>query len=473
MRVVYVSGVQTALAVLEDKLFTKALTEAQWDTKAKGLVKAWILDLPFSAALVEPSKSHTLNARLLRSALDQLDICRATARHPSYKGGPIPGFRQAHAEITHVLEVGVHKSRRGGWPMVLLWEALTPGMRKFTVFCVARHSRAAPSLPLFPIEDITASCYSQWLMYHGLSTGGRHYLAEILDWGVTLGYVPTFVPGDITAKKMRQAMALTAELKNAGRPARGGDAPMPTHVLMAILNQLKATDSQTLLRRTMILWLWFTQLRPGHFTYHSPRDQHNLLRWHQILPTCRQNERFEDSGYTVLALAVGSKTHVAGVGCFTTAVSCRCDTSTEFLSSADWAAFCPVHTFFQYVASLPAQPPDFVFTTAAGKPYPRSTLAAELRQMIRTALPDMSNKLREAVVAAISSKSIRSAAGTAMADAGASIPTLMSALGHKDFTTTQTYYNKPSTDAAAARNDLLVRSMDQAAGQLAKSAQGN
>ena len=119
-----------------------------------------------------------------------------------------------------------------------------------------------------------------------------------------------------------------AATKVTKREVRGGDAVLPPQTLVAIMANLpRATPGQKLFR-TMVLWHWFSQLRPCHFTYSAIKDHRSLLRWDQLVPTCEAHETLADAGITLIAIRTASKTNQAGINAFTTAVGCLCNTKS-------------------------------------------------------------------------------------------------------------------------------------------------
>jgi hypothetical protein len=443
------SVVQAELQRWEGDLQRQVITEGAWDKKAKRTVQAWLAKEGRAALMFEVSTSDTMAARIIRTAA-------AALKNPATR-------REALGDLAAQLQVGTFHKRPGGWPLAVLWAALTSEMRKFVVFCISRHTLADPKLPLFPLRDTSAVQFANWLLRHGLSTGGRHYLAEAVAWGTNVGYTHSFDAEQLMARQLRSVMAVRAATKVTKREVRGGDAVLPPQTLVAIMANLpRATPGQKLFR-TMVLWHWFSQLRPCHFTYSAIKDHRSLLRWDQLVPTCEAHETLADAGITLIAIRTASKTNQAGINAFTTAVGCLCNTKSANMSALAWQGMCPVHNFLDYFASM-LEPPksDFVFAFEDGAPYPRSLFDKELKQALREALPHLKGEWLESALKSLSPKSFRSGAGTEMANNGASRSQIMSALGHKSFNTSQQFYVKPSAEQSAARNRLLTGSIDKA-----------
>ena len=284
--------VQAELQRWEGELQRQVITEGAWDKKAKRTVQAWLAKEGRAALMFKVSTSDTMAARIIWTAA-------AALKNPATR-------REALGDLAAQLQVGTFHKRPGGWPLAVLWAALTSEMRKFVVFCISRHTPADPKLPLFPLRDTSAVQFANWLLRHGLSTGGRHYLAEAVAWGTNVGYTHSFDAEQLMARQLRSVMAVRAATKVTKREVRGGDAVLPPQTLVAIMANLpRATPGQKLFR-TMVLWHWFSQLRPCHFTYSAIKDHRSLLRWDQLVPTCEAHETLEDAGITLIAIRTAS-----------------------------------------------------------------------------------------------------------------------------------------------------------------------
>ena len=213
---------------------------------------------------------------------------------------------------------------------------------------------------------------------------------------------------------------------------RGGDIPMrPWHLrrLALVYDSSSWFDKMML---SMLSLLWFTALRPGHFSPQSvtPKGLKHMLEWSHGRPyrtTCNGATRDALHIY-VPSNKTAQKNEQAA---WSTAVCCICtDIDAGSKDRQALRRVCPTHALQRWRRVAPLS--TFVFTRPGGQFFLRESFNRELRRGLRLALSYLDEAALDTIIAQISAKSFRSGAATVIVTAGNAYFVAADFLGHSD-----------------------------------------
>ena len=336
--------------------------------------------------------------------------------------------------------------RNATYPLLFSWGSMDANLRKYVVYCFVHHRRDRPTLPLLPCSRLQFIDYMEWLPHNGISAGWtslRHYAGRLITWSKVCGF-GGIVDGDPTGYDVWQ-QNFSANVAVVKRP-RGGDIPMrPWHLrrLAQVYDSSSWFDKMML---SMLSLLWFTALRPGHFSPQSvtPKGLKHMLEWSHGRPY-----RTKCNGATRDALHIyvpSNKTAQKNEqAAWSTAVCCIC-TGIDAGSKERQALrrVCPTHALQRWRRVAPLS--TFVFTRPGGQFFLRESFNRELRRGLRLALSYLDEAALDTIIAQISAKSFRSGAATVIVTAGNADFVAADFLGHSDPRITKKYYHKAGDD---------------------------
>lgn len=336
--------------------------------------------------------------------------------------------------------------RNATYPLLFSWAAMDTNLRKYVVYCFVHHQRDRPTLPLLPCSRLQFIDYLEWLPHNGINVGWssiRHYAGRLITWSKVCGF-GGIVGDDPTGYDVWQ-QNFAANVQVARRP-RGGDIPLrPWHLrrLAAVYNGSGWFDKMML---SVLSLLWFTALRPGHFSPKSdtPEGFKHMLQWAHGRPyqtVCNGSSR--DALHIVVPSTKSAQKNEQSA--WTTAVCCICESAD---ADADerraLCRVCPTHSLDRWRRVAPKT--DYVFSLPDGKPFLRHAFNKELRRGLRLALSYLDSDALETIVSQISAKSFRSGAATVIVTAGNADFIAADFLGHSDPKITKQYYHKAGDD---------------------------
>eukprot|EP01043_Picozoa_sp_COSAG02_P012527 COSAG02_NODE_483_length_21396_cov_20.544801_17_plen_466_part_00 len=383
-----------------------------------------LLEVNFSAA------SPNLHLRFLFEALDSRSLV---------------WFRRA-------LQFG---DRHATFPILFDWELFSSELKKYAVFSLLHFFKSGPqaSLSLVPCDILKMVDYIEWLPTAGLNVGWtsiRHYAS----WLQTLSLVCGF--GNIKDQDKAGYNLWKDNFKSniqVVRNPRGGDLPLKPWQLRHMLRAFGSDSNFDVLMRAVMSLMWFTALRPGHFSpdSHKSNDMKHLLEWAFIIP---YSASALGSSRTVMHFTIPSakQNQKESAQDWSTATACICANFNDECSAsemADLTALCPVCALERWRrrrALLGSGPPgysQFVFVDPrSGLPILRSRFNQILRDALELALDHLPEEERREVIKMISAKSWRSGAGTQIVTEGNAGFVAAAFLAHGQVDITQKYYHK-------------------------------
>lgn len=333
--------------------------------------------------------------------------------------------------------------RHMSYPLLYSWDSLDTYLRKYVVYCFCTHRFDRPTLPLLPCSRLQFIDYLEWLPSNGISAGWesiRHYAGALLTWSRICGH-GGIVAGDPEGYEVWQ-QNFSANVQIFKAP-RGGDIPLrPWHLRRLVLAYPSDSPFDRMMRATFSQ-LWFTALRPGHFSPQSTSAEHtkHLMEWAHIRPyTATANGSSRRTNHIWVPSDKANQAQQSSS--WTTATCCICQgADADAEARRALRLLCPTCSLEHWRRAAPASSP-YVCCLPDGRPFLRQAFNAEMRRGLRIALDYLDEREREAIVKQLSLKSIRSGAATAVVTAGNAGLIAADFLHHGDPKITQKYYHK-------------------------------
>lgn len=344
-----------------------------------------------------------------------------------------------------------HGDHHASFPLLFDWDKLSSELRKYVVFVFIRfyRARSGHTLRLLPCSLLRCVDFVEWLPSAGLNSGWesiRHYLGQLQAFSMVCGFGNIRELDEPGFKIWKDNFKANIQVSRA---PRGGDIPLQPWMLRSLAKVFAANTPYDLFMKANIALMWFTALRPGHFSPESllPEHMKHLLEW-QFLD--KYMAKGLGSSRPTLHLEIPSSKNNQSTRAtpWSTATACICasyDCSPE--EYEDLTALCPVCALERYRSCVPSFPgtefSNLVFLDpASGKPMLRNKFTRCLREAINLGLSHLPLETREYVVRQLAPKSWRSGAGTALVTAGNAGFIAAAFLHHESPDITQKYYHK-------------------------------
>ena len=209
--------------------------------------------------------------------------------------------------------------------------------------------------------------------------------------------------------------------------------------------------------------MWFSALRPGHFSPQSSSSDHckHLLKWANVVTYQELGGVFPRPAahFSIPSAKTRQKQRNAD---WSTATCCICEgapgTKAEHILLQ---RLCPICSLERWRKVAPASC-DYVICKPNGSLWLRDAFNKELRRGLRQALflDGMPPDFIEQVIAKLASKSWRSGAATVIVTAGTAPMIAADFLGHTDPKIIQSYYNKAGNSQRLALAQPLATALD-------------
>ena len=349
------------------------------------------------------------------------------------------------------------------YPLLYSWAGLSSNLRKYAIYCFLHHSFERPSLPLLPCSRVRLIDFLEWLPHNGVTAGWtsiRHFYASVRTWSIVCGHgdiVGIDKPGfDVWQKNFEANTVITTA-------PRGGDFPLRPYMLRGLANVYTESSPWHKLTLTVASLMWFSALRPGHFSPQSNAegDCKHLLQWANVIT-------YDELGGELplpaahFSIPSGKTRQKQRNADWSTATCCICEGASG--SKAERLVLhrlCPICSLERWRKVAPPSS-KFVICKPNGSLWLRDAFNKELRRGLRQALfhDGMPPDFIEQVIAKLASKSWRSGAATVIVTAGTAPMIAADFLGHGDPKITQTYYNKAGDTQRLALARPLAAALD-------------
>ena len=404
---------------------------ANWSRKLENKVKLLIQEsVPlFSADLLHPNfDGDSLHIRFLREAFRTQDI----------------------AWFARATQQG---RRFASFPLLYDWNDLSSELRKYVCFCFLRFFQGkSHSLALLPCSTLKLIDFLSWLPQAGLNVGWtsiRHYASQLQTFSQVCGYGNIRDADEIGFRLWKDNFKANIRII---RSARGGDLPLKPWLLRFLGHVFSSGSPFDLLMLAVVSNMWFTALRPGHFSPESLSSNHckHMLEWGFLHP-------YKVGNTTVMRLDVPSAKNAQKEG-----AAGYSDCTPE--EHAELTRLCPTCSIFRWHQVYPAAKVrgkhDFVFVDpASGLPILRSRFNQILRDALAQAFAHLPEEELEQVLKMFSAKSWRSGAGTVLVTEGSSGLVAAAFLAHGCPDITQKYYHKGGDLERLQQGAILAASL--------------
>ena len=419
-----------------------SLYAASWSRKLENKLKALIEEVVprFSSDLLRLNyESDSLHMRFLREAFRTQDT----------------------SWFARASQLG---SRCASFPLLFDWADFSPELRKYVCFCFMRFFQGrSQSLALLPCSTLQLIDFLSWLPSAGLNVGWtsiRHYASQVQTFSQVCGF------GSIREEDERGFQLWKDNFKaniKVIRAARGGDLPLKPWLLRYLGTVFSSGSSFDLMMLAVMSNMWFTALRPGHFSPDSrkPEACKHMLQWGFLHP-------YKVGVTTVMRLDVptAKNAQAESASPWATATACICQGYTDCTPEEheELSRLCPTCSLFRWHAVYPAAKVkgshDFVFVDpASGEPILRSRFNQILRDALAQAFSHLPPEELEQVLKMFSAKSWRSGAGTVLVTAGSSGLVAAAFLAHGCVEITQKYYHKGGDFERLQQGAILAGSL--------------
>lgn len=335
-------------------------------------------------------------------------------------------------------------AQHASFPLMYSWDTLSSNLRKYVLYCFLHHSLTRPSLPLLPCPRIRFIDYLEWLPRNGIDAGWnsiRHFAGELCTWSLICGHGGIVDADKVGYDVWQRNFAANVQICTA---PRGGDFALRPSMLRGLVEVYTSSEPFDKLMLCLISNMWFSALRPGHFSPSSDSAKHmkHLLEWSFIQPYSDQANGVSRTAHHFMIPSAKSR-HNGNRKEWSTATCCICE---GIDASADdrrrLRLLCPVCSLERWRLVAPRS--RYVSTLPSGKWFYRDAFNKELRRALRLSLNSvmMDSNLVDEIVARLSAKSWRSGASTAVVTAGTAAFIAADFLGHMGTDILQKHYNK-------------------------------